>query len=404
MAGFDVAIIGAGAAGIAAGRKLQAAGRRVILLEARERIGGRAVVSQQLGTPADLGAAWLHFAEENAWTELAEQAGFGIVRREPGWGPETCIGAHVPSAAEKAAAVASVRHYEQLVAAAVQAGRDVPVSTVVPQDAYRPRFDAVMTWAVGVESSAVSTVDMHNYADSGSNWGVHEGLGNVVAAAARDLPVQRAMVTAINWSGNTLRIESTAGRIEAAAAIITVPTALLARDAIRFHPPLPQGHAEAIANLPLGVCNKVFFRLREEGIAAELPRHFLGSDTTSRTCSWSARINEQPVLMAYFGGDLSWELEQRGELEQFAREEFRRNFGADALSELGAALSTAWGADPLSLGSYSAARPGHADARVKLAAPVSPRLHLAGEACAVHHYGTLHGAWLSGVAAAARLL
>src|SRR5690606_24677209 len=128
----------------------------------------------------------------------------------------------------------------------------------------------------------------------------------------------------------------------------------------------------------------------EEGIATELPRHFLGSDTTSRTCSWSALINEQPVLMAYFGGDLSWELEQRGELEQFAREEFRRNFGADALGELGAALSTAWGADPLSLGSYSAARPGHADARVQLAAPVSPRLHFAGEACAVHHYGTLH--------------
>ncbi|MDQ2641336.1 MAG: FAD-dependent oxidoreductase [Pseudomonadota bacterium] len=404
MAAFDVAIIGAGAAGIAAGRQLHAAGRRIILLEARQRVGGRAFTGQLQGVPADLGASWLHFARENAWTDLARDAGFTLVQREPGWGPQACIGAHVPTAGERAAIADHDRHYHALVAAAAMAGRDVPVAQVVPQDEHRPRFDAVMTWAVGVETAAVSTVDMHNYADSDANWSVHEGLGAVVVAAARALPVQHAQVTAIDWSGATLRIDSSAGRIEAGAAIVTLPTALLAREAIAFHPPLPPAHVQAIANLPLGVCNKVFFQLRESGIAADLPPHFLGSVTTSRTCSWTVRASDQPLLMAYFGGDLSWELEQQGALEEFAREEFARLFGADALRELGPALATAWGSDPLSLGSYSAARPGHAGAREALAAPVSPRLHFAGEACAVHHYGTVHGAWLSGVAAASRLL
>lgn len=404
MAGFDVAIIGAGAAGIAAGRKLQEAGRRIILLEARNRVGGRAVTSQHLGVPADRGAGWLHFARENAWTGLAEAGGFTLVTREPGWGPEACVGAHVPTAAERAAAREHDRHYNALIAAAAQAGRDVPVAQVLPQDEWRPRFDAVMTWAVGVESHSVSTVDLDNYAESRANWAVREGLGAVVAAAARDLPVQQGQVTRIDWSGNTLRIDSSAGRLEAAAAIVTIPTALLARGAIAFHPSLPQPHEEAIANLPLGVCNKVFFDLRGAGIAKELPQHFLGSATNSRTCSWSVNSSDQPLLMAYFGGDLSWELEQEGGLEHFAREEFARLFGHDALRQLGPALATAWGSDPLSLGSYSAARPGHAGARAALAAPVSPRLHFAGEACAVHHYGTLHGAWLSGVAAASRLL
>ncbi len=64
MSVFDVAIIGAGAAGIAAARRLRAAGRRVVVLEARERAGGRAVVDHSLGVPADLGAAWLHFATD----------------------------------------------------------------------------------------------------------------------------------------------------------------------------------------------------------------------------------------------------------------------------------------------------------------------------------------------------
>jgi monoamine oxidase len=148
----------------------------------------------------------------------------------------------------------------------------------------------------------------------------------------------------------------------------------------------------------------VYFRLPDTGFAASLPTHFIGSDTTSRTCSWTARHADQPLLSAYFGGELSWELEQRGELVPFARDEFRRIFGVDALGELGPELATAWGSDPLARGSYSAARPGHAHCREWLAEPVSPQLHFAGEACAVNHYGTIHGAWLSGVAAAARLL
>ena len=79
MAGFDTVIVGAGAAGIAAARQLLAAGRRVLVLEARHRVGGRAVTDQRLGAPADLGAAWLHFADENAWTGIAEREGFTIL-------------------------------------------------------------------------------------------------------------------------------------------------------------------------------------------------------------------------------------------------------------------------------------------------------------------------------------
>ena len=79
-------------------------------------------------------------------------------------------------------------------------------------------------------------------------------------------------------------------------------------------------------------------------------------------------------------------------------------FGAALRNELGDTLVTAWGSDPFALGAYSAARPGHADARPALATPVSPRLHFAGEACSVNYFGTVHGAWRSGLAAAARLL
>lgn len=404
MSTFDVAIVGAGAAGIAAARRLVAAGRRVVVLEARDRAGGRAVVDATLGAPADLGAAWLHFARENPWTQLAGTGGFTILRREPGWGPAAWIGDRPPTEAEKAAAGEAYHRYEQLIAAAAEAGRDVPLTEVLPQDDYRARFDAVMTWAVGAESREVSTLDLHRYADSTDNWAVREGLGAVVAAAARGLPVTyAARVEAIDWGGDVVHIDSSQGRIEAAACIVTIPTSLLARGAIRFTPSLPHAWEDAFANLPLGIVNKVFFRIQRGRFAGGAARHFIGSLSTSRTCSWLANAADQPLLMAYFGGDLSRELEQRGELEQFARAELRRIFGASIEAELGATLSTAWGADPFAAGSYSAARPGHAHCREQLAMPVSPRLQFAGEAASVEYYGTLYGAWLTGTAAAERL-
>ncbi len=295
--------------------------------------------------------------------------------------------------------------YHELIAAAAEAGRDVAVADVLPRDGYRARFDAIMTWAVGAESREVSTIDLHRYADSEDNWAVREGLGAVVAAAARELPITfGAQVEAIEWSGDTVRIDSTRGRIEAAAVIVTMPTTVLARGAIRFTPTLPSMYDEAFANLPLGDVNKVFFRIERGRFASDVTRQFLGSDSTSRTCSWQIKAADQPLLMAFFGGDLSRELEARGELVHFARDELRRMFGADVLDELGPAFATGWGRDPHSLGSYSAARPGYAHCREQLALPVSPRLHFAGEACSVEYYGTLHGAWLSGVAAAERLL
>jgi monoamine oxidase len=405
MTTVDTVIVGAGAAGIAAARRLVQAGQRVLVLEARNRTGGRAVTDQSLGVPADLGAAWLHFAAENIWTSLAEEAGFSVLRTEPGWGAAAGIGARMPSAAERDAAQSGYLRYYDLIESAAAAGRDVSLGDVLPDDAYRPRFDATMTWAVGTESRKVSTLDLARYAESDDNWAVREGLGAVVTAAAAQLPVRLgSTVTAIDWSGPALRIDCSDGRVEARAAIVTLPTSVLARDAVRFTPSLPHAYTEAFNALPLGVVNKVFFRLGA-GQFADMPsQYFIGTDRTSRTCSFQMHPAQQPLLCAYFGGDLSWELEQRDELAAFARDELRRTHGADFVQALGASLATSWGMDPQARGSYSAALPGMAHCREILGRPVSPQLLFAGEACSLHHYGTLYGAWLSGVAAAEQLL
>jgi monoamine oxidase len=405
MSHFDVIVVGAGAAGLAAARRLQAAGRSCVVLEARPRPGGRAITDHSLDAPADLGAAWLHFGDQSEWTRIAERAGCTVIRREPGWGPNAWIGSRPPTEAEKSKAAADYQRYHALIEAAADAGRDVSLDEVLPRDDYRPRFDAVMTWAVGAESRDVSTLDLARYEDSRHNWAVREGLGTVVAHAADGLDVRlRTQVRQIDWSGRGARVISDSGTLEADAVIVTVPTTVLARGSIQFTPALPAQWRDAAENLPLGVANKVFFVLPPDCCDPDTPRHFIGRTDTSRTCSYVLFPGEQRLLCAYFGGDLSIELESRGELEAYARDDLRKIFGARLADGLGAARATAWGKDPCALGSYSAARPGHAEARNLLSQPVAPQLLFAGEACSVNHYGTLHGAWLSGVAAASRLL
>lgn len=405
MSIFDTVIVGAGAAGIAASRRLLSAGQRVLVLESRARAGGRVVTDLSLGVPADLGAAWLHFAQENAWTRLADDAGFHVLRREPGWGAAAGIGARPPSDVEREAAQAGYLRYYDLIEAAAAAGHDVALSEVLPADDYRARFDATMTWAVGAESRQVSTLDLARYADSDHNWAVREGLGSVVLGAAAELPVRfNSSVTAIDWSGPAMRIQCSDGYVEAHSVIVTLPTSVLAQDALRFTPPLPDRYIEAFNGLPLGVVNKVFFNLGAGRFPEGLSQYFIGTDRTSRTCSYQVYPAGHPLLCAYFGGDLSWELEQRGDLEWFARDELHRSFGADFMKCLGATVTTAWGTDAHSRGSYSAALPGKAHCRETLGRPVTPQLLFAGEACSVNHYGTLHGAWSSGVAAAEQLL
>jgi monoamine oxidase len=358
-----------------------------------------------LGTPADMGAAWLHFAKENAWTRIAEQQGFTVIRREPNWGAGSYVGARVPDELERRRAADSYERYEKLIDEAAANGSDVSLASILPRDDFRARYDAIMTWAVGVETAQVSSLDLARYATSENNWVVAEGLGRVVARAAEGLPMSLGCtVNVIQWSGAIVRLQTSAGEISADAVIVTLPTAVLAAGGIRFDPPLPIEYREAIESLPLGVANKVFFNLPEASLPSSETTNMVGRGDTTRTAGYIVRPAGAPLIAAYFGGDLARELEHNNGLADFAREELREMFGSDLVAAIRGSITSGWLKDPLSRGSYSAALPGHARCRELLAEPLSPQLAFAGEACSVPYYGTLHGAWLSGTKATERLV
>jgi monoamine oxidase len=400
MTDFDAVVIGAGAAGLAATRTLQEAGFRVQALEARPRVGGRAHTdTQSYGLPFDHGCAWLHSADVNPFRPIARELGFSLVERDHN--RRRRIGDGSLPAGSIAAIDREIEHGLAAIEAAGEAGRDVPAAAVLPPAGPgRPLLDAIASWIFGVDTGEVSTLDYFRYADSGHDWPVAQGYGALVAAHGAGLPVRLATpVSEVDWSGPAIKVRTPAGTLRARACIVTLPTTVLAEQRLRFRPDLPPAKLSAIENLPLGANEKVAFRIA--GKALDLPpdTHIAADAGTSRTAAVQIRPFGHDIAICYFGGGYARELAEGGALVDAAREAMTQIFGADIAKSLSAPVATSWLLDPHSRGSYSAARPGHAQRRADLAAPIDDRLFFAGEACSIDACTTCHGAHLTGIAA-----
>lgn len=404
MAPLDAVVVGAGAAGLVAARELGQAGLAVRVVEARGRLGGRAWTDHQpFGVPIDRGCAWLHAADRSPWTDYARRHGFTVIERSPDW--QQWIGRERVTAELRRRLDADWDRAAEAIASAARAARDVPASTVLPADLeFRPLFDAVMSWSMGVDTAELSTVDFTASEDVDVNWAVREGLGSVVASAAQGVDVVlRCPVTAIDWRGSTVRVATAHGTLDCRAVVVTVPTTLLARGAPRFVPSLPAAYEEAFAGLTLGVANKVFLELKPGALPYEGMVNFVASASTARTVSCTVRPAGHDLLLCYFGGRHAADLETQGALEATARDALIDLFGSDWGRRIRRSTATAWAGDPWARGSYSAARPGFAHCRAVLGQAVAERVLFAGDACTTDTFGELRGAWASGAEAARRV-
>lgn len=403
MKPLDVAIVGAGAAGIAAGRHLAASGLNVLLIEATDRIGGRAHTVFSDGLHFDLGCGWLHSADRNPWAALAPELGFHLDRTTPPWGVQFRDLGFPPT--DQHAARAAFTRFEQRLREA-PADSDRASDLLDASDRWTPYLEAVSTYINGTELEQLSIRDYLAYADNetGVNWRVTEGYGSLVVAAARDVPIAlNTPVSGIDASGRALRLTTAGGEIEAACVIVTVPTDVLASGAIRL-PPQASDHIDAAGALPLGLADKIIFRLSDcEGF--EPDTQVLGDPSVKRTASYHLRPFGRPLIEGFVGGEAAREFEADGNaFAAFACDELAGLFGSGIRNRLKPIAQSRWGRQLFSLGSYSHALPGHAKARAILAADIDGRLFFAGEACSAQDFSTAHGAFQTGLAAARAVL
>jgi len=397
----DVVVIGAGTAGLGAARRLAAAGFSIRVIEARNRLGGRAWTARDpSGFPIELGCAWLHSADENELCAISLQSGLTIDKTRPPWRRQiNDIGFSPADQADFHAALG--RLFERLDEAG-QAKVDQSADRLLdPGNRWNPLLNATSTYLNGVELDQLSIHDFWRYHDSGVNWRVVEGYGSLMAALAMGLDITLdCPACLVDHAGPGVRIETPRGNLRTRAVIVTVPTDVLCAGGLRFRPALPD-KIEAAAALPLGLADKLYLRLDN---AEEFPKdsHLYGALDRVETGSYHVRPFGRPLIEVYFGGRFARDLEAEGEAASasFAIGQLASLLGGGIRKRLHPIAATAWGSDPFARGSYSHAMPGHADARGVLAAPVDRRLFFAGEACSAHDFSTAHGAYRSGVAAA----
>lgn len=402
MTEIDVAIVGAGAAGIAAGRTLRALGKSVLLIDALPRLGGRAHTMVLQNMPLDMGAHWLHSGERNPLTMLAETHTETIERRRAAWGQQwRDIGA------TRESQHAAWNAYEALVERlhATPPNSDRAGDAMPEGDRWRPFADALSTYINGVELNELSVADFLKYDDAASenDWRLPSGYGAFIARLGQGLPAALSTQVTSVTHDDQIVLETDRGAIHAKAAIVTASSATLASGAIRFSPSLDD-HLHAAAHLPLGLADKVFLSIDNPN-AFEPETHLLGSFEHAATGSYYIRPFGLPVIECFLGGAAARGLENAGAqaAADFCIGQLRNLLGGDFGRCLEPLAVTAWAKEPSILGSYSHARPGSAHMRAHLARAVSDRLCFAGEACSEQDFSTVHGAWQSGVAAAERI-
>jgi monoamine oxidase len=403
--GGPVIIVGAGAAGLAAAAVLRSAGQSFTLVEARERIGGRAFTDPALGPdcPFDAGAEYIHWAERNPWAPIARAANVRFAHEE-GWARSLTIDGRPATDAEKVGRRAGFSGLDALL---VPKGGDTSLSEAARAggpDAVRAAA-GLSRLSLGEDPERVSAADYDRLWSGTDLW--VDGYGALVARHFSDLPVSLGCpVRAIDWSGRDVRVETGRGTLSAPAVIVTVPVGVLKSGAIRFTPGLPDSAQAALDGLGMGAYTKIGLRLDPAKVEPAASGDAVSVATDGPTIYFEMGPFGRPLAVANLGGDLARDLCRAGEAAAIAlaTERLGAILGEKARGAVLAGRLAGWWTDPYARGSYSIIGPGHADARDRLREPLGRQVFFAGEALAGGGAMTVGGATLDGERAARDVL
>jgi len=406
-AAVDVVIVGAGAAGIAAARRIAAAGRKLVLLEASDHIGGRCFTeTHTFGVPYDHGAHWIHAPDFNPLMKLTPRRGIEVYPAPAS--QKVRIGRRYAREGELEDFLALQVRANRAIADAARKG-DVACAQALPNDLgdWRPAVEFVLgPFVCGKELAQVSALDFARAAERNTDAFCRQGLGALIAALAERLPVKLSTpATAIDTRG-TVTVETPKGAITARAVIVTASTNVVASGTIKFTPELPKRQLDALSKLSLGSYDHVALELADNPLGFESDDLVFEKASDARTAAILANVSGTPLCLIEVAGPFGRELASHGEaaMVDFAADWLAGLYGADVKKSIKRSHATRWNYEPWTLGAFSVAAPGWQGARRTLMEPVQNVIWFAGEAVHETMWGTVGGAWESGERAADAVL
>lgn len=407
----DIAIIGAGAAGIAAARRIIAAGKRPIILEAANRAGGRCLTDTSLfDVPVDLGAHWIHMPEINPVAKLALAAGLDVYPAPPG--QRLRVGRRYAREGEMEDFLAALVRCNRAIQDAARGKVDMSVVQAIPKDLgdLQPVVEFFLgPFGCGKDLRDISTMDFAKSAERDIDAFCRQGFGTLLMKLAEGLPTElSAPVTQVNTSsrGGGVEIVSGNGRVSASAVIVTVSTNVLTSGKIKFTPDLPKRQLDACAKLSLGSYDRIILELPGNPLGLQRDDLMFEKAESDRTAALLANVGGSTLAFVDVAGTFGRELAARGQgaMTAFATEWLTGLYGNDIGKVVGKTHATQWNDSPFALGAFSAAAVGGQPSRRVLMEPLRERVFFAGEAVHETLWGTVGGAWESGERAAAAAL
>ena len=413
-------VVGAGIAGLRAAEVLVAKGRRVIVLEARDRLGGRIRTDRSWGVPVDLGASWIHGVANNPIAALAAAEGIDTQAVDYESIVYGADGKRLPGDA--------LDELETQVTELVETGRKDSPDTDEPLRALLDRAigaeDLDATARLNIEMGITGSIE-HEYAsdavdlsanhfdDGGREAGgdalLPGGYDKVVQAVARTVDVRFSHVVAsVDTSGDRAVVSTSQGKFFANSVIVTVPLGVLKAHSIEFLPPLSEAKSTAIARLGMGALSKTCLRF-ESAFWPDDAELIDIVPAASRRGQWVESLNltglvDVPALMMFNAGKFARAVETMTDAEVIASASSALRPAFPGLPAPTGMLRSSWSTDPFSLGSYSFIGVGSSLADRDALAASEGRRFFAGEACSHDHAATVHGAYTSGEAAAEAVL
>jgi monoamine oxidase len=423
----DVIVIGAGVAGLTAARLLQEHGLTVIVLEARERVGGR-VHTMRDGRVTDLGASWIHGIGGSPVADAAEAFGMPAVEFTVGgfqpdsrpiayYGPD---GTRL-SDAEAARFAADIHEVDAALSAVVAVSASVAsYRDVTEQAVLRRGWDAERTQRVreyfehraeeqyGVQIEDLAAHGLDDDAIEGDEVVFPNGYDELPTALAEDLDVRLGrIVTGVDWSDG-VRVRTAAEHFTADAAVLTVPVGVLKGGDLEISPPFPAVNAAALARLEMNAFEKVILRFPARFWDADVYAIRQQGPEGRWWHSWYdlTPLHDEPTLLTFAAGAAArgirdWDDDRVAEA---VMAQLRRLFGPEVPAPV-SIHRTAWQDDPFARGSYAYMTVGSTTAdHDDLATPIGGVLHIAGEATWTDDPATVPAAMLSGHRAAERII
>lgn len=416
-----VIVIGAGISGLAAARALADRGIEVLILEARDRVGGRIWTVDTLGFPIDLGAAWIHGKEGNPLCALADSDKIeclvtdyenGALFDEQGMRIDTQVESRSVKRALDALSALSQLALETpndmtLAAATTVVCNELSMSPKERRYLNARLAELISINAVDLEVQSLQGAMLHESGVSGDDVVPLGGFSQILTTLYKGLSINlNETVLSLAQSDLSVHIKTTKSEYQCDAAVVTLPVGVLATDSVAFAPPLSEAKKRAIESVKMGTANKVVLLFPsvfwpEEADLIEFATDKIGP--FSNFIAWQKYCGH-PVLVGFVAGTTASAFEHLSvDAIQTAAMKVLREIFPNA-PEPSKVITTRWNSDPYSRGSYSVIPLG-ANSHLfdQLGAPEG-RIHFAGEATKMLYQGTAHGAYTSGLRAAAEII